>query len=443
MSDSIVEIINTTLNETELPDRGTSYDLITTDANTSYVIKDVKVETFSSDIDAKINNFSVANFAENLSGSEVLDVSSTLSLQGKDWPIFVGGIWWGNYNTADNSSIEVSTTTIPSFQETIQTDYVSDELDNLTGLGFSGFESSTTYLIRSFVLSSDKTKLFQLYTDANSRPKLRYWATPGSTFTDLIPGTYSPVWYLPHKESIYYRNGDELNAINVETGNITTIGSGLMSFGNYSSWSSYPRWTSNGDWLFYIKQAGYANTNVSRIHATNVTTEVTLEFTNCSPIALHSVGTKIGVSYDQKEDSYYVYRNAANTSYDLVQDKLPLTKLEMDAYTSNASIATESKRETKNDVTNTLGINYNQYYDVFTGHPTNGNKFYHFINQYTLEELDFNEVTREVFYTKDSAIADTFCFLTTYRFNAAQSTEVLGTDPSSIKLRITGVKTTP
>lgn len=439
MADSVVEILNTTLTSTELPDSSTSYDLITTDANTSYVIKDVQVQMELSNLDAEINNFPIGSFAQDLSGSEVVDVSSTLSVKSSNFPVSVEGIWWGNYE----HPYQLSTETIPFLNTSLKDKNASHDLESLADLGFSNFDGSQgTNVINSLVLSSDKTKLFQMRTTGNNVQTFRYWATPQGSYTNLS-GNYMPMWYLPHKESIYYRNGNELNAINVETGTITTIGSSLLGFGG-NSWSSYTRWTSNGDWLFYMKSASYKgtyNANNATIWATNVTNAVTLEFTACGGVNDHSTGTKIGVSYDKATDYYYIYRNDVNSSAMwLLKDRLPITKSQMDAYTSNTSISTNSLKNYKSYNTFTL-IDRSDYFDTFTGHPTEGNKFYR-IDSGTgvLKEVDWDAETDETVYTKENS--GTKSFLTTYPLSTADATELFGSDPASIKIRITGVKTT-
>lgn len=437
MADSVVEILNTTLTSTELPDSSTSYDLITTDANTSYVIKDVQVKTVLSNLDAEINNFPIGSFAQDLSGSEVVDVNSTLSVKSSDFPVVVSGVWWGNFDTPNL----LSTETLPFVNPTLKGQNASHELENLTDLGFSGFiNSQGINVINSFVLSSDKTKLFNMYTNGNQSQSLRYWATPQSSYTELITSGYAPMWYLPHKESIYYRNGNELNAINVETGTITTIGSNLLGFGA-NIWSNYFRWTSNGDWLFYIKDDGYGgtiNVNNARVWATNVTNAVTLEFTACGGNSI-SVGTKMGVSYDAATDYYYLYRNDTATTFNLLQDRLPITKSQMDAYTSNTSISTSSLNSYK---TNTFtSIERSNFSDTFTGHPIEGNKFYHIdYSSGAFKELNWDEESDNVVYIKENS--GTKSFLTTYPLSAAEAIEVFGSDPASFKIRITGVKTT-
>ena len=83
MADTLDQIyMNTSLGETELTDG--EHTLVTTDANTSYVIKDMNLIGSFSSLDAgshlELNGFNVSDLTSNATGSLVVPPSSTLKI---------------------------------------------------------------------------------------------------------------------------------------------------------------------------------------------------------------------------------------------------------------------------------------------------------------------------------------------------------------------------
>lgn len=82
MADTTVEIYNNTIPWAGYTNNAQT--LITTDASTRYVIKDVEIDSngYNSTLtpSLKINNTKVATLSGNLSGSEIMDINSTLSI---------------------------------------------------------------------------------------------------------------------------------------------------------------------------------------------------------------------------------------------------------------------------------------------------------------------------------------------------------------------------
>lgn len=438
MADSVVEIVNTTLTSTELPDSTTSYDLITTDANTSYVIKDVQVDTLLSDLQTKINGFPVGNWAQNLTGSEVVDTSSTVSVTSSDFPVSIAALWYGFYG-----SQSVVTNGLGVLQGSVLSSKTAD--DSLAVAGFSSYYSGGgANALQSLVFNSDKSKLYQFWTDGNSSQSLRYWAAPGSSYTNLLTGNYNPVWYLPQQSAIYYKYSSNLNKIDIETGAISTIGSNLLSH-NSPSFGSYVRWTMHGDWLFYRPSNNYRGSVGSynaQIWAVNVTTGVSINFQAFKGYyGGADSGHKIAVSYDATSDKFVMYGVDTSTSYyHLVKDIFPITRTQMEAYTSNQTNNTPSDGSTTR-YTDYTDIRFNYYSDQMIGHPSDGNKlFYADIDDGDLKLVDTSAQTETT--VLEAQGLNSRGFLAVYPPNTSQVNELFGSDPSEIKIRITGVKTT-
>jgi len=85
MADTLAEIVNTTVTAANLEDG--EHTLLTTDANTAHVIKDVFVETSLTNLDLELNGFNVADVTKTNSGSLIVPPSSTLKATSTDFPL--------------------------------------------------------------------------------------------------------------------------------------------------------------------------------------------------------------------------------------------------------------------------------------------------------------------------------------------------------------------
>ena len=434
MADSVVEIVNTTLTSTELPDSSTSYDLITTDANTSYVIKEVQVDTLLTDLQAKINNFSVGNWAQNLTGSEVVDTSSTVSVTSSDFPVSVSAMWYAYYS----DSASALTNTLGTLQGSVSGSTIENQ--SLSDAGFSSYYTGGGINnLNAIVFNSDKSKMFQFWADNNSTQTIRYWATPGSSYTTLTVGNYNPIWYLPHKQAIYYKYNSELRKVDIETGTVTQIGSNIFSS---QSFSSYVRWTMHGDWLFcrpsdaYYGSAGSYN---AQLFAINVNNGVYINFTAfIGKYGTAGSGVKLGVSYDKATDKFSLYWNDNTTSnYYLYRDIFPITKTQMESYTSSVNNNTPSVGSFHAYNTYT-GITYNYHTDQFIGHPNDGSKFFYVNTAGNVMLVDYAARSEEEVFKASNVNARGF--VAVYPPTESETLEVFGSNPAEIKLRITGVK---
>ena len=443
MADSVVEIVNTTLTSTELPDSTTSYNLITTDANTSYVIKDVQTFSYVDDLQAKVNGFPVGNWAQNLTGSEVIDVSSTVSVTSADVPLVNDGVLevYTSYNDVLyikrfgylNGTLAKTTT------ETV----------DIRALGWgvaSPLQDSGTSNVYSTIFSADKTKALQLRMNNGGTTTLTYWSDP-DTSTLVFSVNFNMAWISPQDGAAYYRDSatEDLKKIDVETGVTSTVATGVFSFGS-PTFDLDRKTAIHDNWLFYIP----GNTFTNDLYCVNANNGYVIYFNNLTNMPDANAidrGTSLAVSYDRNSDTYYIYRSEGVAApYQIYRDKLPLTKTQMDAVVANTTNTDSTTDPNFSTYDSQITIASTEYApSKLMGHPSVGRRFF------------YVEETTNNIYLFDSGRRTTFTPVkltdpltsgstekvsaTTYTQTTAQETAFWGSDPTEIKIKISGVKT--
>jgi hypothetical protein len=436
MADSVVEIVNTTLTSTELPDSDTLYTLLTTDANTSYVIKDVQISSAipSLNLQTYINDFNVGSWGETLTGSEVVDVSSTVKVKSSDFPVDLNHITYGAYTTSGSTPYKNGSFSV--INGTLGLDKTNAYL-----LTSAGTESGAS--ARNGFISSGE-KIYQIYMDANSNQDIKYWTNENASPTDLTLIAYSPVWLATELDAIYYSGASgRLDKITLSTGVQSTVATGAIE-----ATSTYMRAAYMNGYGFYIRSSSLPNT----VYAVRLSDGIYFEFTGLQANTAHSTGTKLAVSYDEDSDKFYVYRTKDANPGPLYQDICPITKTTMDAATSNTTNSTAWTSATVADTEPTYELGEDEFGTTMTGHPTDGDKFYG--AQYvpavnTTFDIVYCSFSNETFtkvadgYTGTLGNQTTGPILDAYVPTAAQI-EAYGYDgpPNEIDIRITGVKTT-
>lgn len=444
MADSVVEIVNTTLTSTELPDSTTSYNLITTDANTSYVIKDVQTFSYVDDLQAKVNGFPVGNWAQNLTGSEVIDVSSTVSVTSADVPLVNDGVL--EIYTSDDDVLYIKRfgylngTLAKTTTETVDIGALGWGIQN-------PLTNSSTNDVYSTIFSADKTKALQLRNNRSGTVILYHWTDP-DTRTTVFNTSNNVAWISPQDGAAYYRDSttEDLKKIDVETGVTSTVATGVFSFGS-PTFDLDRKTAIHDNWLFYIP----GNTFIRDLYAVNANNGYVIHFDgtlgNMSTANAIDQGTSLAVSYDRNSDTYYIYRSEGLAApYKIFRDKLPLTKTQMDAVVANTT--------NTDGPTDTNSSTYDAYVPIAStaygpsklmGHPSVGRRFF------------YVEDTTNIIYLFDSNRRATFTPVkltdpltsysaervsaTTYAQTTAQETAFWGSDPTEIKIKISGVKT--
>lgn len=438
MADSVVEILNATITNTQLPNSSTEYTLLSTNSSTSYVIKDVQVASFASDLQAKINGFPVGNWNKSLSGSEVLDVSSSITLKSASAPLSLEHIY--------NNSFDVNALNIHEYIGGYVNDVHTGTLSRPISQSTSFTNVMTQYQNHSLFLSSSGTKLTTVYYEGNSGSYIRHWSSTGASYTNLYTGSYNPFWYCHDTRELYYRYSNELRKINVDTGTITTVRTTTFSYDS-PSYSSYPRFTTCKDWLFVIPSNSYSTNggagalNAS-IYAIKRTTGIVVKFdTLQSFYGTHDRGTKLAVSYDPASDKFYVYRTDTSTTYYYwYRDILPVTKTTMDGYSTDQTISTAPSRSFKSYQTlaNSV-VTYSYYEDTQAGSMYDPDIIYVQDRYGDIYRLRYSDLTLSKIL--DKTITSTG-WIGVYAPSATEISSLYSSDPVTTKIRITGVKTT-
>ena len=433
MADSVVEIVNTTLTSTELPDSDTLYTLLTTDANTSYVIKDVQISSLIPELNlqAYINDFNVGSWGETLTGSEVVDVSSTVKVKSSDFPVELNHITYGVYTTTGSDR------------------YKNGSFSTINGV--LGLDKTNSYFLAGAITGSNSNyrngfitsgdKIYQIYMDNNTNQDIRYWTSESDTSpTQLTLITYSPVWLATELDAIYYSGASgRLDKITLSTGVQSTVASGVVQ-----STSSYMRSAYSNEWLWYMR----SNADTTRVLAIRASDGIYFEFTNLQTMSGYSAGTKLAVSYDESSDKFYVYRTQDAAGGRLYQDICPITKTTMDAATSNTTNSTSWTSASVFDAEVVYELGEDEFGATIAGHPTDGDKFYG--SQYVPSVNTAHNIIYASFsgaswtkildgYTGPTNGPILYAFVpTTAQIDAYGYDE----PPNEIDIRITGVKTT-
>ena len=202
MADTLEEIYKATLSASDFDSNGVK-TIFTTDANTSYVLKDIQVQSSLAAVPIQsnllINDVTVANLDSAVSGSEIVAPSSTVKVDASSYPLAYTDKYYSVFNTsgqmmrntssfvagvADTSLIGVNTTTTPYTVATNAqyTGYWEGVGANNLAIKITADENSTSTLN---VYNSSGTQIF--YDTTSYSPKAFdgeryiYWLPPGAT----------------------------------------------------------------------------------------------------------------------------------------------------------------------------------------------------------------------------------------------------------------------
>ena len=458
MADSVVEIVNTTLTSTELPDSTTSYDLITTDANTSYVIKDIQVSGGVTDLQAEINDFPVGNWAQNLTGSEIIDTSSTVSVTSQDFPFSFDAF---NVSTLDGVSGESYSGDIYRANGTAySTDWVTE--DRSAYSDWSGYATSATDSVVMWMYK-DGTKLYQIYQNNNSTAQFRYWSTTGSSYTQLNNGASyhqaipdirnNKVYYLsnsPSSQSLYVRD-------------LTTHTSTFLKTLNMASFSSYCRMAICKNYIFVVPSSSFSSNATSyamcaysidgghQVLFNGSGSGIGGAFSGASNFDYGS-DTRFFVSYDETTDKFHFYFTYSSSTNQYVGKSISdITKTVMDGYGSDTTGATGTFQGIGN-LSAYSALAYNGgIANYCVGDETDGNKFYYITSSTTggRSRYLYSATWATSSGGSDEQIADSgtasysSSILSYYEPTAAEvAASPNGENQGKLKIRITGVETT-
>lgn len=388
MADTLVEIYNsTTLGPTQMDDGEET--ILTTNASTSYVVKDMNVQNTSSLTGTylELNGFNVGSVKSNATGSLVIPPNSTLKIKSTDYPFSFSAkeIYFMDQNNKG------------FYKSTITTDGSSDDPITLVEAGTSAanpMNAPTDTIAMRYVQPTGSANAFfhNACHDNNSVQKIRYNRFGASNqdgqnayqnysavgFHDLAGGGYLGI----------ISDGSNFRSLPLSTSPTTTT---LTTFGNYanSPTSSYPRGVVFGGYVWWIRSSSYLTT----VYAMNITTGHALIMAGLSTEnTAGSSNINLGVSLDPTTDKFYIWRPDTNSTMQVIETND--TKAVLDAKTSDYNAPT-----TVVTARNNLPVSINQTYmatSVLSPQPDGTIKYQVAGAEYVCVDKNLNEVGNRV-----------------------------------------------
>lgn len=307
MADTLESIfLNTSLGATQLDDG--EHTILTTDANTSFVIKDMHVNGTSAlaNTHLELNGFNVSGITANATGSLIIPPSSTLKIKTTDYPY--------------------------SFRE--QFDWVSDNAEGMFRIKYSDINGNATgteivYKSTNIASSNNVTDVYYLGTgsdgnpyayytlnDGNSSQQVKYWRLDNDTgHSNLRSEGYKPfalyddkAWYM---ESTSLRFADLAASSTGTSFSVMPVsGSKSNSYSPYTT-SSYPRARASHGWFWYQPSSGYDG----RIYGIRIEGSTKGNFHEFTTGANNfSSSGNFSVSIDEVNDKMYVWSHYGTTN---------------------------------------------------------------------------------------------------------------------------------
>lgn len=337
MAETLEQIyFNTAVGATELDDG--EHTIVTTDANTSYVIKDVMVKDNSlltSNTYLELNGFNVGELTGNSGGSLIIPPNSTLKIKTTDYPfafaerkIIAGngsdnklGVQYGyRLNGTSTNSIEVG------------------------GVSYNTSVSSYNYIDDAMYTKNPSTGVEYIHyswSDSNSQQGVKYARVDLAGTGTNRNENYRPFGFS--EESYYGRKAWVLDSgymryLDVDTDPTTatyvtpsvTLIPGKLKTNNYSPQptSSYPRAIVSQGYYWYVPSNAYSNS----LHAVNLFTGGFFRF-NFTSTWNTGNSYQFSVGYNPSTDKFTVYRMTGTTT--VLWDDLPLTRTQLDTVDNN------------------------------------------------------------------------------------------------------------
>ena len=300
MADTLESIfLNTSLGSTELDDG--EHTLLTTDANTSFVIKDMHVNGTSTltNTHLELNGFNVSGITSNATGSLIIPPSSTLKLKTTDYPFnfFEVFRWHGNGSDgAFNLHYEDTKGTIYGSQINYYGQNFSQS-SNITDVYWMGNDTN------------GNPYAFYTTNDGNSSQTLKYWRVDTDSHANVHSTSYDPFGIYEKKG--YYIQGQALKeqdlfttATSFNFTDMSVSGSKNNDY-NPNTTSSYPRARASHGWFWYHPNSSY-HQNVYGIRIEGSTKGNWHKFNLTSQSSLDNTKNFVA-SIDEANDKLYFY----------------------------------------------------------------------------------------------------------------------------------------
>ena len=267
--------------------------LVTTDASTQYVIKDVHVAGFlpgSTDPVLQVNGFSCGSLATDLSGSEIVDINSTIKYCAYSVAPTLKSIAYKAYDHLNLAFKTGNYCSINGATSAASTDATSS---SAVSSGFSSYNNITALAV------SSNGSVIYVYGDGNSSFGIyRREGGVNGTETTIINSSYA--WGVSDGASNIYYSGSSglVHKYNIETGSTTSFSCG------YTTYYSYPNayYMNNGMIL------AYTGNNTDQYLIINPTTGTTSIIYGLSVWSNSGSTYRMTGYYDASTDRYTIYR---------------------------------------------------------------------------------------------------------------------------------------
>jgi len=306
MADTLESIFQaTSLGATQLDDG--EHTLVTTDANTSFVIKDMHVNGTSSltNTHLELNGFNVSSITANATGSLIIPPSSTLKLKSTDYPY--------QFNKLTEWAI---TSSDFGYKESY-----TDPNGNAQGTPYEYYNSSSLSYYHD-IIDVQRTQqvggaanmyLHYSTNDNNSVQRLHYINTSDNSTSVQVNQNYDPIGLENNKA--YCLTGSTAQEIdlaaNPTSGNFVTSNFGGQKSNSYNpnTTSSYPRGRAAHGFFFYVQSS--AHYDLWGINLSNGCWHK-FETGTAQQWQLSSNSGNFVVSIDHANDKMYLYANKNN-----------------------------------------------------------------------------------------------------------------------------------
>ena len=313
MADQLFEIANVNLTKTQLG-TGADHTLLTTDANTSYVIKDLYVSSSSAipvSLTMKVNNVSCGTFTDSASGSEIIPPNSVVKVASSTFPL--------KYQDFNVTFYDESTTYgIRKFSEISVAGIIDPALsgNSFTSItSFSGYTSwGSNYTIK--FLNPAGTRLISLAKDDNSYTRFAVESTTSSIFENTAsytPKVYDGRRYVYWYESQYVRRYDVTS---------NSASDEVVVYVPANGQTTYSRsWVSSGLNEAFMFNSGGSSSNAYAMNTTTYSYWNMGTFNN----KLYGTNCNIAASWDAANNQYTVAMMVSSNQCEIFTVKVGAT----------------------------------------------------------------------------------------------------------------------
>lgn len=299
----VKEIFAGTLTVADIASTG-SATLATTDANTQYVIKDVSVSGVFNTGDKPglmVNDFRVAELATPATGSEIVDVDSTLKYQA-----------YASAPVLTSTALKLIAGTSGSLALQSLTQFkLNGVVAGTTGAAPTSITTDLTSPAQAteFAQANDGS-LFYVYWDGNSDTRL-YKRTGGANGSESQIFSLSYGWIVFDGIDTYYQGrytNSTLHKYNINTGSSTTVGTGVTLAD-----TSYPSASLMNNGMLLVNPSG--NSQTDNLLILNPQTGASTRINGLQSSSVSGNQYKISGYYDAATNRYTLYKRWGSALY--------------------------------------------------------------------------------------------------------------------------------